>query len=424
MNPTEQNRVRLEHILRSEPDRFDALLTLGRLYGQHGNFAKAAELLGRAVAANPLVAAAHADLGTALKGLQQYERSLQCFDRAIALDPRLALAHCNRGNLLNLMGSFEAALDSYDRALAADPAYADAYFNKGTLLADLRRWDASVASLQAAIALRPGHAESHCNLGVALEGLGRWEAAVAAYDRALSIRPDFYPALSNRGNALGELGRLDQALDSCDRALAIRDDLPDAHCNRGVVLQRMNCLPEAIDDYGRALARNSRHARTRFNRAAALLTLGDFPAGLEDYEWRWTYRKEVEGREPRVFTQPLWRGENSIAGRRILLHAEQGLGDTLQFCRYAADVAALGAAQVILEVPRPLRELLRNVPGVSQIVETGGPLPDVDLHCPLMSLPLALGTRVESIPAPRQYLRADPELTADWSRRIGSNEVA
>jgi tetratricopeptide (TPR) repeat protein len=377
-------RLLYEEILGLQPRHVDAMHQLAVIAGRSGNFERAAELLGRVVEMAPERAHAANDLGVALKSLERWEAALACYDRAIALQPDYPEAHNNRGNLLRRLGDAEAALRAYDSAIAARPRYAEAHNNRGLLLADLHRWRESLAGYDRAIEIRPGYANAHCNRGVPLEHLDRLEAALASYDRAIEIDPTLTQAHVNRGNVLRQLQRAAEARESCDRALALRPDDAQAHLNK----------------------------------ALALLTMGDFANGWREYEWRWRSGSSPLSRRPRDFVQPLWLGHEPVAGRTVLVHSEQGLGDTLQFCRYVPLVAELGA-KIVFEVQPPLTRLLAQLDGVSQIIAQGDPLPEFDCHCPLLSLPLALGTTVSSIPARIPYLRGPADRRAFWEERLG-----
>ena len=334
----------------------------------------------------------------------------------------MALAHSNRGNLLRELRRGEAAIDSYDRAIAADPCFADAYFNRGVLLTDLGRWELALASFDAALALRPDFADAHCNRGVVLERLNRWEAALTSYDRAVALKPNFAVALSNRGNVLCELDRLDEALDSCDRAIGVRPDLADAHCNRGVALQRQQLLDAAIGSYDRAIALHGDDARAHFNRSTALLLLGNLEHGFAAYEWRWRHKMApasvIDGHPA---GGPRWLGGESLSGKTILLWDEQGLGDTIQFCRYAQPLADMGAT-VFLKMSPALLKLLKGLDGVSQLIAAGSPSPEFDVHCPLLSLPFALKTSLATIPSRTPYLKVDPAAVARWREILGAHD--
>jgi len=277
--------------------------------------------------------------------------------------------------------------------------------------------DEALASYDRAIAIKPDYAKAHNNRGNALKELKRWDEALASYDRAIAIKPDYADAYSNRGNALNELKRLDEALASYDRAIAIKPDYADAYSNRGVALQELKRLDEALASYDRAIAIKPDDAEAYWNKSLALLLAGEFGRGWELYEWRW--KKETFTSPKRNFPQPLWLGEEDIAGKTILLHAEQGLGDTIQFCRYAKLVKALGA-KVVLEVPKALRGLLSELGGVDEVIEQGKALPAFDYHCPLLSLPLAFKTNLANIPSPKPYLAASIQKCDEWEQRLGA----
>jgi len=337
------------------------------------------------------------------------------FDRALDVDADAHDALANRGNALLSLGRFDASLASYDRAIALRPGNSDLLNNRGNVLLALKRYGEALASYESALASRPGHAGLLKNRGNALMALDRYELALASFDRALQIQPDDVGTLNNRGNALRGLYRFDEALACYDHALAIQPVHPETLSNRGNALHALQRLNEAIASYERALSSQPDYADAHWNLGLAKLATGDLAAGWKEYEWRWKLA-DAPGRH--AFPAPLWTGKEDLHARTILLHAEQGLGDTLQFCRYAALVHARGA-KVILQVDRALRTLLETIPGVSQVVVFGEALPRFDFHCPLLSLPLAFGTTLETIPADIPYLRAHPEKISRWQAKLG-----
>jgi len=365
----------------------------------------------------------HADclhfLGVLSIQTRQCEKAVEWIDRAIAIAPDNPAVHCNRGIALKELGQFEAAIASYDRAIALKPDFAKAYYNRGVALKELKRLDAAVRSYEEAAALDPDFAEAHYNLGVVLQELRRFDAACASYRRAIAGKPDFADAFSNLGAALEELNQLDAAIVSYDRAIALRADLADAHSNRGNALLKLHRVDAAIASYDRAIEIEPDLADAHYNKSLALLLTGDFAAGWALYEWRWKRSTAISTR--RVFQQPLWLGKESLTGMTILLYFEQGIGDTIQFCRYAKLVSALGA-RVIMEVPGPLINLLEGLPGVSVLVAAGRALPEYDYQCPLMSLPLACGTTLRTIPVEIPYLVADRGKAAAWRERLGEKK--
>lgn len=382
----ESARLICEEILADQAIHFDALNLLGLIAAQTRNPAMAASLLGQAIVVNPANAFTHCNLGTAQQELEQWDASLASYDRAIALEPDYAVAHNNRGNVLRRLGRLHDALASFDRAIMIQQNFVEAHVNRGNVLGELQLWPLALAGHDRALSLRPDFAEGHCNRGMALKALNRGAEALASFDKAVGIWPGYAEAHVNRGNVLRELHEFEAATAAYNRAIAIRQGYATAHVNRGIV---------------------------------SLLS-GNFERGWADYEWRRRDPDSVHSRAARRFPQPQWTGQESLLGKIILLHDEQGLGDTLQFCRYAKLVADLGAT-VILGVQKPLQGLLSGLPGVAQVVSDGIVVTDFDYHCPLMSLPLAFKTELHTIPAPTGYLRADDLRSAHWRARLPPN---
>ncbi len=367
-------------VLKAAPDNFDALNRLGAVKLQQGQIGEAQRLLTAAVKANPRAAGAWCNLGQALHALKRAPEALECLDKARALapdDPAILNAHAH---LLITLGRPADALAEFQEVLARVPNHVEARLNSGLTRAMLGFPELALADFDAAQQLAPGHPGVHYNRGVALLKLGRYAEAVAANDRALAVAPDYANAQLNRGKALMQLNRADEAIAGFAKALEIRKDFADAH----------------------------------FNEALALLTRGDYARGFAEYEWRWR-RTGMPPQQSRG--KPLWLGEYPLAGRTILLHAEQGLGDTIQFARYVPRIAATGA-KVVLEVQGELQTLMRRLDGATTVIAAGDASPPFDVHCPLGSLPLALHTEPATVPAQIPYLSADDARLAKWSARL------
>jgi len=409
-----------DRALALRPDHAEALRNRGATLHKLKRFDEALASYDRALALWPDYAEALYNRGITLHELKRFDEALASYDRAVAARPDYAAALNNRGVTLHELNRFDEALASYDRALALRPDSAAAFSNRGNTLHELKRFDEALASYDRALALQPDYAEALYNRGMTLHELQRFDEALASYDRALTLRPDHAEALDNRGNTLHELKRFDAALASYDRALALQPDHAGALYNRGVVLHELMLLDEALASYDRALAVRPDHADAHFNKAVLQLLKGDFAAGWQEYEWR--HRKEESfALFKRDYAQPLWLGQTAIAGKTILLHSEQGFGDTIQFCRYAPLVAARGA-RVLLEVPPPLKDLMASLAGVAQVISAPDKLPCFELHCPLLSLPLAFGTSLETIPAQTPYLFGIAAKTSAWRARLGARD--
>ena len=366
--------------LKLQRDNFDALHLLGVLNQQRGKAGEAYRLIASALKVNPRSPDALSNLAMALSTLRRHGE----------------------------------ALASLDKALSIAPDHSDALNNRGNVLLELKRPAEAIAAFDAVLAKAPRHLQARINRGNALTELGRAAEALADYDSALGMAPGHPLALYNRGNALRLLGREPDAIAAYDRALAAAPQHLNAWLNRGLALAALNRHQDAVASYGRALALQPDFADAHFNAAMSLLTIGDYARGFAEYEWRWKRTGMAVRKE---FRRPPWLGEVPLAGKTILLHAEQGLGDTVQFVRYVPRLAGMGA-RVVLEVPPTLKELLSGLDGVAAVVGRGEPLPPYDMHCPLGSLPLALKTDASNIPADIPYLRASGPGLDKWRPRL------
>lgn len=366
-------------VLRLQPDHVGALVGLGIVLAELGNLDEVVRHWQEAVLRCPGAPQLHHNLGVALAQQGRPAKAVRSLERALALQPDYAEAHFNLGNVCRTLGWKEDAVASYRRALAARPDHSGACNNLGLTQTELRRWEEAVVLLSQAVRLRPTMVEAHNNLGMALTDLGRFAEAEECYQEALRLNPAYYEAHANLGSLYKEQGRLDEALASYQMALWLQPDSASAH----------------------------------WNRSLAWLQKGDYENGWREYEWRW----RRTGTRERQFPRPRWDG-SPLAGRTILLWSEQGLGDTIQFVRYAAALQEQGA-KVVLECPGILVTLLSGCRGVNRIVAEGEPLPDFDVHAPLMSLPAILDTNLQTVPAEVPYLAADQERLEKWGKWVG-----
>jgi len=381
-----QNRLReaeklYARVLKAAPDTFDALHLLGTIKAQSGQMGEALRLISAAIKINPRASDALVNLANVLHALKRDADALDCLDRALAINPGDLQALQNRGSALLTLNRPQEALVCFEQVLARAPRDGEALLNRGVALATLERHAEALNDFDAALTLAPAHPELHYNRGNALLQLARHVEAIAAFDRTLAATPAHTRAWNNRGRALQSLNRNAEAAESFGKALALQKDNADAH----------------------------------FNLALTLLTQGDLRRGFEQYEWRWKRSGMTDTR--RGYRGPLWLGEFPLGHKTILLHAEQGLGDTIQFARYAPLLARAGA-RFVLEVQPELKTLLSGLEGVAACHARGESLPAVDVHCPLGSLPLAMKTDATNIPAEIPYLRADEQRLAKWRPSI------
>ena len=469
-------------ILAQFPDNAIVMHHLGILLAQQSRREEAIRLLARVVQLQPNNAEAHSDFGSALREVGRFDEAAAALSRAVALKPGMAMAHANLANVYRDLGRFDEAIEGFHRAIQIKPDYAAAYSNLGNALCDKSRFEDAAAAYRRAIQLDPGFAPAHSNLGVALERLGRSEEAAAAFQRAIDLAPDYAEAYSNLGRSLESLNRIDAAISAHERTVQLKPESAPLLCNLGNALQSkkqtdraiailrraiqldprlaeahnnlanalsdrgdagdaiasyrealrlrpdyadaMSNLAGALIDHGkldepegllrRAIEIDPQFPDAHWNLAIFLLLGGDFERGLPEYEWRWKVRNVMRG-SPRI-PQPPWDGRE-LNGRTILLHTEQGAGDAIQFIRYTSMVAARGG-RIILRCPIELKRLFAQIPEIERIIDPNEPLPDFDAHCPLLSLPLAFGTDLRSIPAPVPYLRADPSLAEAWKTKL------
>lgn len=414
--------------------RADTLRDLGRV-------TEALTAYGDAISCDPGFVQARIGRGNLLMEQKAYAEALEDYDLAVRLQPELAAGWNNRGNALWKLKQLESAEASFSRALTLMPDSAESHNNRACVLKDMALFyqdgklisysdgaqrsnvaqnrallEAALAACDSALAFRPDYCEAYLNRGHILAELNRPNEALQAYEEALDVDPAFAEAFCGKANLLAETGAYNDALAAYDRAIALKPDYGEAYNNRGNLLKLMRRIVPARTSLETALMLEPDNPSVRWNLALLELAVGNYPRGWELYESRWT--REIFAKARRTFPVPQWTGAGDVRGLRLLLHAEQGFGDTVQFCRYIPLVAARGA-QVIVEAPASLLPLLKSLDGVVMFVRRGDPLPDFDLHCPLMSLPRAFGTAVDNIPFPAGYLAADPALVGLWHQLLG-----
>ena len=432
-------------ILSLDPGHAQTLHLLGLIEHQCGRSDDAIQRLRMAIARNGRDPAFHHNLGNILREQRRSAEALTCFEHAIALAPDSVDTLYNLGNICQDLGRPERAIAFFERALRLKPDAIELHNNLGTALQSIERLDEAIACYRKALSLRPDAVETLDNLGSALRAQGQLDAAQACYQRALALRPKRTESLiglgvvlrdqgrpeeavaryeqalasapnhsethNNLGVALVDLGRPREAISHYQRALAVQPDRAETHHNLGIALQRQGRCAEALACYERALALKPNYAEAHFSRAHGLLLAGRLDEGWPEYEWRFAV-----ARYDRNFDRPPWSGTPQ-PGETILVHAEQGFGDALQFVRFVPAVAQR-CGNVVLEMPGPLVRLARTVPGASQVVAAGDPLPPFDCHCPLLSLPRVLKTNLASIPDAVPYLDFAKEASAVWTERI------
>jgi tetratricopeptide (TPR) repeat protein len=385
-------------ILEQNPRHPGALHLLGVLAHEAGQLETAMQLIREAIKIQPSVASFHNNLGNVLEKANCHEEAQACYQQAITLHPQYADAHYNLGLSYYLQGNRHGSIESFRRAIESNPQLPAAWNNLGVALLDLKLYPQASACLQTATKISPDYAEAHLNLGNALQKMGKNTEAAASTHQALKLKPENEKAWNTLGvifDALDDPGAVD-----CFRlALKYNPSYPEAMSNLGRMLSFTNQKEEGFALLRKAIEIRPNYSDAMWNLALGLLLHGQYEEGWQKHEWRWKIDSFPSPK--RNFPQPQWQGEE-IRGKRLLLHSEQGFGDTIQFSRFLPMVAASGA-HIFLEVREPLRRLMIGIPGITEIFLYGDKLPDFDLHCPLMSLPFVFGTKLDTIPPPIKF---------------------
>jgi tetratricopeptide (TPR) repeat protein len=402
-------------VISQVPAAAEAHYHLGASFRELNRLEAAAACFERAVLLQPEYAEAHFSRGITLRELGRPQAALACFDELIRLRPCEAVAHNARAAVLIDLQRSREALECADRALALAPQLASALGNRAAALKQLKRPEEALASCAQAIALQPDHLVAHLNRAAVLRELQRSEEALAAYERALSMHPRVADLYCQRAEVLQDLGRPEQALASCDQAIALEPGCALAYLNRGSALHDLGHLDEALECYVRAQQLKPQLDRAYANAALVHLLLGRFESGWPLFERR---KRPGPGSGRSSWPAPQWSGEQSLAGKTLFIYWEQGLGDSMQFCRYAKLAADRGAS-VIFSVQNSLQQLML---GLDKRIEFTGQhqMPArFDYHCPLMSLPRAFGCTLGAVPSEVPYLRGEPARIESWRQRIG-----
>ncbi|MBI3836381.1 MAG: glycosyltransferase family protein, partial [Planctomycetia bacterium] len=341
------------------------------------------------------------------------DEAVACFRRSIACDPNYATSWNQLGTALASQGNVDEAAGAYREALRLDPLLAAAENNLGALFQSHSEWDEAIACYQRALAIQGDCAEAHFNLGVIFQSQGQMARAVASYQHAIRAKPEYAPAYNNLGAVFKRQNKLREAVECYQRALEFRPNFAEVLNNLGNVFQLQGRNAEAIVCYEQTLRIEPNHAQAHYNRSRMLLAAGDFSAGWREYEWR----LKCSDLDRQSFAEPRWNGE-PLEGRTLLVHAEQGLGDAIQFIRYVRLLTRCGG-KIVVEVSKSLFPLLRQsaIPG---LVAKGTRLGQFDLQVPMMSLPLVCGTTLSTIPARVPYLAADPQRVEYWREALSA----
>jgi tetratricopeptide (TPR) repeat protein len=410
----EEGIVACRAAIELDPKLAEAHNNLGNAFSGKGKHAEAIAAYREATAIRSDYFDALRNLAVVLGRTGDWEQGIKVYRRLCQIRPGDADVHNNLGNLLVRVDRIDEAIAAYGKALGIQPRHFQAYNNMADAFRLAGRLDESIAASRQAIAINAGFAEAYNALGLALTAAKRLDEAIAVLGRAVEIEPEFVGAYNNLGAALYQARRLDEAIAAYRRALELEAGHPEVLSNLGLALCASGKNEEAIAAYREAIRLKGDYAEAHYYLGISLLLKGEFEEGWRENEYRWLI-KDARSR-PRKCNQPMWGGED-LNGRTILLDAEQGFGDVIQFARYVPEVAKRGG-RVILMCYAELVRLLRGVEGVEQICSRNPP-PAFDVHCPLASLPGVMGTRLDSIPAEIPYLNADVAFSEAWGKKIG-----
>ena len=408
----------LNKALELNPNHFDSLQLSGLLESELNNNDSAIGFFLKAIEINQTNPGVYNNCGLVYEKMSDWELASQCYMKAIALKNDFAQAYNNLGFAEKNLRNTEKALINYDLSIQCDPKFADPHFNKANILRELKIYDKAYLHYKSALELNPRFSQAHINLGLLLSELQKYPEALDCFNQAIAVDSSSVEALNNKGNLLQKSNQFELAVECYQKALTLQPTLAQLHSNLGNVYHRLNRLEEASAHYERAVQLDTNFAEAHWNNALALLMLGNFKKGWEEFEWRWQSDGINKTLPSRKMEEKLWLGKSSLEGKKILIHSEQGLGDTIQFARFIPLISKLGA-EVTFEVQPSLVDILKTIEGTFNVISTNSSHPKVDFQCPLLSLGLALDVGSNNIPSAQGYLKSNPELISRWAKRLG-----
>jgi tetratricopeptide (TPR) repeat protein len=406
--------------IRQKGDVADYFVNLGMALQRKERLDEAIRSYDRALMLNPDQIEIWLRMAELLQRQERFDEAIKSFDRAVTLDNERADIWYRMGEILQQQKRIDEAILSFDQALKVKPDYREAANASGLLYFEAKRYEKALAYFVRSSEIDPSQAGAFNFISRCQWPMRRFDDALASVRKAHEVAPDSPEITRNVGLLLQWLSRHEEAMVWHEKALALRPDFPQALNDRSVSLMALRRIDESFTDIDRAIALDPECPDYRWNRSMAQLLVGNFDDGWQGREWG--RKSTVLVFEDRKFEAPHWFGEKPIAGKTILLHSDEGLGDTIQFSRYAAMVAKLGA-RVVLEVEAPLQALLTGLEGVSLCLPKNAELPAFDLHCPIGGLPLAFKTRLDTIPASPSCIAPLPQACLSaWQDRLGAHD--
>ena len=405
--------------IKIKSDYADAYSNMGIALKDKGELDAAIDSYKQAIKIKPGYADAYYNMGNVLKDKGELDVAIDSYKKAIKIKPGYADAYYNMGNVLKDKGELDVAIDSYKQAIKIKPDYAVAYSNMGLALQEKGEVDEAIEIYKQALKIKSDHADAYSNMGLALQDKGEIDEAIESYEQAIKIKPDHAVASNNMGNALKDKSELDAAIDSYKQAIKIKPDYAEAYSNMGVALKEEGELDAAIDSYKQALKIKPDYAEVHHNLGFVLLNNGRLKEGLEENEWRWKTLGFLA--QKRDFSQPLWDGNASLKGQRILIWGEQGPGDVVMWS-YCLPFVASQAEHCILECPEKLVPLLaRSFPNIEVRTENralDAERADFDIHQPIGSLYKHFIPEISKNTEPNAFLVPAPVRVNFWQERL------
>ncbi len=400
------------------PQFAEAQFKIGLAHHDRGELNTALDWYLKARQSNPTLVEAHYNAGLALYALNRPDEAVRCYQRCIRLRPNFAQAHNNLGQVLKDKGKWDDASTCFKQAISLKSDFPEPHYNLADICYRRGQIEEAITSYQLAIRCRPNFVEAYNNLGTVFKEQGNYDAAIQHYRIAIRLDPNLAETYYNLGSTFRILERFDDAIACFKRALALKPGYAEAHNNLGITYKNLGRFQEAIQCFSRAIECKPGLAEARWNRSFSHLLLGNFEDGWNDFEWRFQLNR-APTIYPHRFDKPRWGGK-PVFDKRVLVHDEQGLGDTFQFVRYLPMLKSI-CAQLIFETQAPLIPLLKNFPGIDRLIVRSAdspPTEDFDLYVPLLSLPRAFQTRMQTIPNSVPYLFADPGKVEYWRRKL------
>ena len=387
------------------------------LYQEH-KLTEASLVFLKLINSNPNDAEALHLLGIVYQHQNNVVAAIELLQRSLQINPYQPHVYNNLGNMYGDVGQSEAALVQYEQAISLEPTFFDAINNKALTLSILKRFDEALIAYELALSIHATSPAVYFNKGLTLDELGLFESALISYSKAIEFKPDFAECHNNKGVTLKELKQCKDAIVSYNEAIRLNPNYAEAYNNRGIAYKELRNYSQALEDYNQAISIDPQNPEFLWNKSQLLLLLGQYEEGWQLYEQRW--KKDSFRQLKKNFNKPMWHGESTISGR-ILLHAEQGLGDTIQMLRYIPMVAMLGWT-VIVQVPASLQAIAQQTVGASLVITSNQPIPHFDVHAPMMSLPFIFKTTLQSIPSNLPYIVVDPKRQSAWKARLGDKK--